>query len=125
MVDRAVSHSTGQWLNTMGTAANGNVLSKHEWRDGWAVRYGKEPKDLPKQCDAPGCSKQYSIEHALNCPRGGMVIRRHNEVADEWAALCKLYYATSYMPGAPSLRANTRADSPMHPSVDTIEGTKS
>ena len=69
------------------------VNRRHKWRDGWAVRYGKEPKDLPKQCDARGCSKQYSIEHALNCPRGGMVIRRHNEIADEWAALCKLYSA--------------------------------
>jgi len=75
------------------SAANGTILGRREWRDGWAVRYGKEPKDLPAQCDAPACRKPYSIEHALNCKHGGLVIRRHNEVRDELGLLCKLGYA--------------------------------
>jgi len=29
-VNRAMANNTGQWLNTLGTAANGNVLGKHE-----------------------------------------------------------------------------------------------
>ena len=53
----AAEHKSGLWLNMQCSAANGSVLSRREWRDGWAIRYGKEPKDLPAQCDAPACRK--------------------------------------------------------------------
>ena len=90
---RAADFKSGQWLNMMCSAANGSVLSRQEWRDGWAVRYGKEAKDLPAVCDAPACRQKNSIEHALNCKHGGLVIRRHNELRDELGQLCKLGYA--------------------------------
>ena len=105
-VNRAMANNTGQWLNTMGTAANGNVLSKHEWRDGFAVRYGKQPRDLPKQCDAPGCSAKYSLDHALNCPKGGLIIRRHDEIANEVAALSRLCF--SYVQREPVTKVGPR-----------------
>jgi hypothetical protein len=90
---RAAEYKNGQWLNMMCSSANGSVLSRREWRDGWAVRYSKEPKDLPCQCEAPACRKPFSLEHALNCKHGGLVIRRHNEIRDELGQLCKLGYA--------------------------------
>ncbi len=55
--------------------------------------YSKEPKDPPCQCEAPSCRKPFSLEHALNCKHGGLVIRRHNEIKDELGQLCKLGYA--------------------------------
>jgi hypothetical protein len=32
----------------------------------WAVRQGKEPKELATECDAPACSLPYSINQALH-----------------------------------------------------------
>ena len=35
---------------------------------------------LPAMCD--GCGAPTSVAHALKCRKGGLVIRRHNEVRD-------------------------------------------
>ena len=43
------------------------------------------PQDIPATCD--GCGKKFSIEHALSCPKGGLVLARHNDAAKEWGAL--------------------------------------
>ncbi|CEM23962.1 unnamed protein product, partial [Vitrella brassicaformis CCMP3155] len=50
-----------------------------------AIRYAYEPPKMPTHCD--GCGAAYSLDHALNCGVGGLVIRRHNEVVD---VLCDL-----------------------------------
>ena len=42
-------------------------------------------QDIPATCD--GCGKKFSIEHALSCPKGGLVLARHNDNAKEWCAL--------------------------------------
>ena len=42
-------------------------------------------QDIPATCD--GCSKNFSIEHALSCPNGGLVLAQHNDAAKEWGAL--------------------------------------
>ena len=43
------------------------------------------PQDIPATCD--GCGKKFSIEHALSCPKGGLVLGRHNDAAKEWGNL--------------------------------------
>ena len=43
------------------------------------------PQDIPATCD--GCGKKFSIEHALSCPKGGLVLARHNDAAKEWGTL--------------------------------------
>ena len=43
------------------------------------------PQDIPATCD--GCGKKFLIEHALSCPKGGIVIERDNDAAKEWGAL--------------------------------------
>ena len=43
------------------------------------------PQDIPATCD--GCGKKFLIEHALSCPKGGLVIARHDYAAKEWGAL--------------------------------------
>jgi hypothetical protein len=37
------------------------------------------------QCD--GCQQKFSVRHALECKRGGLVISRHNEIWDELSDL--------------------------------------
>ena len=43
------------------------------------------PKDIPATCD--GCGKKFSIEHALSCPKGRLVLARHDDATKEWGTL--------------------------------------
>ena len=43
------------------------------------------PQDIPATCD--GCGKKFLIDHALSCPKGGLVLERHDDAAKEWGAL--------------------------------------
>ena len=43
------------------------------------------PQDIPATCNC--CGKKFSIEHALSCPKVGLVLARHNDATKEWGAL--------------------------------------
>ena len=43
------------------------------------------PQDIPATCI--GCNENFSIEHALSCPKGGLFLARHDDVAKGWGAL--------------------------------------
>ena len=43
------------------------------------------PQDIPATYDC--CGKRFSIEHALSCPKVGLVLARHYDAAKEWGAL--------------------------------------
>ena len=38
------------------------------------------PADLPACCD--GCGTDFTLQHGMDCKKGGLVIQRHNEVRD-------------------------------------------
>ena len=42
-------------------------------------------KDIPAAFD--GCGKKFSIEHVLSCPKGGLILARHDGAGKEWVAL--------------------------------------
>ena len=56
-----------------------------EWYDALFLRYGLDPPDLPTHCD--GCKARFTISHALDCKKGGLVTARHNELRDRVADL--------------------------------------
>ena len=56
-----------------------------EWRDTLFLRYGLEPPDFPTHCD--GCEARFTISHALDCKKGGLVTARHNDLRDGVADL--------------------------------------
>ena len=62
------------------STVNGTDLGAQEWRDALFMRYGLDPPDLPTYCD--GCQAKFSISHALDCKKGGLVMARHNELCD-------------------------------------------
>ena len=66
---------TGAWLAVLPSTVNGTELRAQEWRDALFLRYGLEPPDLPKYCDR--CKARFSISHALDCKKGGLVMERH------------------------------------------------
>ena len=72
------------WLSTLPIEEHGFALHKGGFQDALCLRYGWQPTLLPFQCV---CGKKFSVEHALNCPRGGFPSVRHNEVRDITADL--------------------------------------
>ena len=56
--------------------------SAREFRDGLAMRYMymKPLQELPPKCD--GCGALFTVCHALNCRKGGLVVQCSNEVRD-------------------------------------------
>jgi len=77
---------TGAWLTAMPNTLNGTELSADEFRDNLRIRFGLTPASLPHRCE--GCGERFSVEHAMSCKKGGLVMLRHNDVVAEWHHLC-------------------------------------
>jgi hypothetical protein len=75
------ARETGGWLNILPDSLNGTELSSEEFRDSIRIRLGFTPTALPEKCD--GCGHYFTIEHALTCKKGGLVLLRHNDLAAE------------------------------------------
>ncbi|KAL7474526.1 hypothetical protein ACHAW6_000505 [Cyclotella cf. meneghiniana] len=80
--------AAGVWLSTIPDRFSGTKLTKDEWFDNVAIRYGQRPANLPDQCD--GCGAGLTLEHGLSCKRGRLVGIRHDDVREEWAHLCSI-----------------------------------
>ena len=76
----------GAWLTCIPNSLNGTELSYEEFQDNLRLRFGFEPLNLPEKCD--GCGEKFTVEHALSCAKGGLVLIRHNTSAGEWGNLC-------------------------------------
>ena len=74
----------GAWIRSLPHLLNGTDMSQEEFRDIFCLRYGLMPQDIPVTYN--GCGKKLLIEHALSCPKGGLIVVRHDEVAKEWCA---------------------------------------
>ena len=73
----------------------GMELGAQEWCDALFLRYGLEPPDLPTHCD--GCQAKFSISHALDCKKGGLVTACHNDLHDGVADLAGKAFTPSHM----------------------------
>ena len=72
------------WLNALPLKSKDFHLSKSEFWDAINMRYGFQIKRLPSTC---ACGKDFSIEHALSCLKGGYVNQRHNTIRNLFAEL--------------------------------------
>ena len=77
---------TGGWLTVMPNSLNGTELTAEEFRDSLRLRMGLTPSALPEKCD--GCGNHFSVEHALACKKGGLVLLCHNDMVAEWHEMC-------------------------------------
>ena len=66
------------WLTVLPMQEHGFALYKGAFRDATCLRYGWHPSGLPPIC---AFSKDFTVEHAMNCPTGGFPTIRHNEQA--------------------------------------------
>ena len=76
---------TGAWFTVQPSTVKGTELGAQEWCNALFLWYGLEPSDLPTYCD--GCQAKFSISHALDCKKGGLVTARHNKLRDGVADL--------------------------------------
>ena len=63
------------------------------------------PQDIPGTCDI--CGKKFSIENSLSCPKGGLVLERHDAAAQEWGALGDRSSVPSAITYEPNINSRT------------------
>ena len=92
---------TGAWLTVMPNLLNGTLLSMEEWRDNARLRYGLRPIGLCERCD--GCNAPFTIDHAINCKKGGLVCQRHDDARDEAGELAAMALTKSRVSYEPKI----------------------
>ena len=83
-MDLAQEKGASSWLTTLPLEEFGFTLHKGAFRDANALRYGWQPSRCPSSC---ACGSNFSVEHALSCPKGGFPIVHHSEIRDLTANL--------------------------------------
>ena len=73
------TRGASSWLTSLPLEEFSFTLHKGPFRDAIALRYGWQPWHTPTTC---ACGSNFSVEHALSCPKGSFPIVRHNEVRD-------------------------------------------
>ena len=66
--------------------SHGYHLHKGAFRDSHCLRYGWDTPSLLESCV---CGSSFSIDHALNCPCGGLPSLRHNELRNITASFMR------------------------------------
>ena len=95
----------GVWIIAIPRRLNDTELSWEEFQDNLILRYGIVPLNLP--IDWVGCVKKLLVPHALSCPKGGLVLARHNDAAKEWGALSTQSINTSDISYKPKINNGT------------------
>ena len=93
------AEKTGAWLTVLPYTVNRMKLGAQEWRKALFIRYGLKPPDLPKYYH--GCEAQFSIIHALECKKGGLVTARHNNLRDGVEDLAGKAFTSSHVRNDP------------------------
>ena len=110
--------NTGMWLTVKPLTVNGTELGAQEWQNTLFLRYGINPPGPPKFCD--GCNSAFSILHALDCKKGGLVMERHNKLCDRVADLSGKAFTLTHVRDDPLIFTGCAVLSPKtHPAGTT------
>ena len=85
-LDLATEKGASSWLNTLPLKRYHFDLTKTEFRDGLAIRFGWEAQKTPATCP---CGETFSFSHSFHCNKGGYTQMRHNEIRDTFANVMK------------------------------------
>ena len=78
-VDLACEKGASSWLTAIPLKDMNFDLSKREFRDVLRLRYDWPIPDSPSVCVCGCC---FTVDHAMICQRGALIIQRHNEIRD-------------------------------------------
>ena len=67
----------GVWLRAVYHQFNGTEFFWEEFQDNVHLRYSLMPQDISTTCDGSG--KKLLIDHSLPCPKGGLILVRHDD----------------------------------------------
>ena len=95
----------GAWISAVPHRLNSTELSQEEFWDNICFRYGLMPQDIPATYNS--CGKKFLIEHSLSCPKGGLVLARHDDAAKEWGALGSRDLVPSAITYKPKINSRT------------------
>ena len=91
VLKRAVDWRTSNWLSVLPLSRHHFDLSPNEFRDALCLRYNRGLVKMPVVRD--GCGDPSSVQHALDCRKGGLVIKRHNEIRDVLGDVCSMAFS--------------------------------
>ena len=83
-VDLAREKGATNWLSVIPLKGMDFELNKREFCDAVRLRYDWPIPDKPSICV---CGSLFTVDHAMICKRGVLVIQRHNEIRDLQAEL--------------------------------------
>ena len=116
-VDLACEKGTSSWLTAIPLKDMNFDLSKREFRD-WPI---------PDSPSVGVCGCSFTVDHAMICQRGGLVIQQHNEIRDLEAELLDMVcYDVAIEPTLQPLageelnRAGEQIQHQMHVSMCTV-----
>eukprot|EP00978_Attheya_sp_CCMP212_P009131 scaffold21500_cov58-Attheya_sp.AAC.2 len=69
------------------STVNGTELSAEAFCNATHLRYAQVPPNCPTTYDRCSSCNNFSIQHALSCKVGGLIISRHDEIKDELGQL--------------------------------------
>ena len=83
-VDLACEKGASNWLTVIHLKDMDFDLNKWEFRDAVRLLYDWPIRDNPSVCV---CGSKFTVDHAMICQHGGLVIQHHNEICDLRAEL--------------------------------------
>ena len=79
-VKAASEKGASNWVTVMPSYEHNTILHKSDFVDAVYMRYGWNLRRLPERCK---CEKSaFTLQHALDCPLGGLRTIQHNEARD-------------------------------------------
>ena len=75
----AAKKGVSSWLTCLPLEEHGFLLNKKEFSDALCLRYNLLVKGMPQYC---ACGKLNSVDHTMECAKGGYWYLRHNNVRD-------------------------------------------
>ena len=76
----------GTWLTVIIDLLNGKIISTEEFRENQQIRFNLQQQGIKPNCN--GCRENLTVDHVLQCNKCCLINILHNDVADDWGALC-------------------------------------
>ena len=78
------------------------LLAK-EFTDNLCLHFGLPPTGLPHTCD--GYSTHFTVDNAMTCKKGGLILLSHNNLQGEWHHLCTTVLTPSTVTDEPFIHS--------------------